>query len=166
MQTMHDETARIRKHRSAQEQLRQITQDVQRLTTCSTTSAPPYADSPSGCRSDQREALRQIQQRLDGLAGQLMSRQIELRQLRALAETTALINSSLDTDSVLNQVMDTVIQLTGAERGYIMLTNKATGSLEFRIARGIDREQLARDEFIVSNTIVNEVFQQRRACPD
>ena len=76
------------------------------------------------------------------LAGQLMSRQIELRQLRALAETTALINSSLDTDSVLNQVMDTVIQLTGAERGYIMLTNKASGALEFRIARGIDREQL------------------------
>ena len=70
----------------------------------------------------------QVQKRLDVLAGQLMSRQIELRQLRALAETTALINSSLDTDSVLNQVMDTVIQLTGAERGYIMLTNKGTGS--------------------------------------
>jgi adenylate cyclase len=77
--------------------------------------------------------------------------------LRALAETTALITSTLDVDEVLNQVMDTVIRLTGAERGYIVLKNKETGEMEFRIARGMAQEQLDNNEFIVSRTIVNQV---------
>ncbi len=159
---MPDETSRISKQQrspqSAQEQLRQIAQDVHILDELLGEQRAALRPLAIGLPTGAVDTVRQTQQHIDRLAGQLMSRQIELRQLRALAETTALINSSLDTDSVLNQVMDTVIQLTGAERGYIMLTNKATGGLEFRIARGIDREQLARDEFIVSNTIVNQVF--------
>ncbi|MDX2162060.1 MAG: adenylate/guanylate cyclase domain-containing protein [bacterium] len=103
------------------------------------------------------ERLKYVVTGLDKLLPMLTNQQIELRQLRALAETTALINSSVSTDEVLNQVMDTVIQLTGAERGYIMLRNPATSAMEFRIARGIDREQLGRDDFMVSNTIVKEV---------
>ncbi len=162
---MHDNTSRINKRtpQSAQEQLRQLTADVNSLDEMLKIQRGLLRQWAVGLPLGSRETLREVQRRLDVLAGQLMSRQIELRQLRALAETTALINSSLDTDSVLNQVMDTVIQLTGAERGYIMLTNKATGSLEFRIARGIDREQLGRDEFIVSNTIVNRVFSTGQA---
>ena len=158
---MPDTTSIIRTHRapqSTQEQLRQLTQDVVKLSEMLKAERAALRPLAVGLPTGSQETIVQVQKRLDVLAGQLMSRQIELRQLRALAETTALINSSLDTDSVLNQVMDTVIQLTGAERGYIMLTNKATGTLEFRIARGIDREQLVRDEFIVSNTIINQVF--------
>ncbi len=158
---MSKSTSRIRKSRtqqSVQEQLRQLTQDVNELNDLLRSQRIVLRQWAMGLPLGSMDDLHQIQDRLSTLAGQIMMRQIELRQLRALAETTALINSSLDTDSVLNQVMDTVIQLTGAERGYIMLTNKGTGSLEFRIARGIDREQLVRDEFIVSNTIVNQVF--------
>ncbi|MBI1257948.1 MAG: GAF domain-containing protein [Chloroflexi bacterium] len=158
---MPDTTSIIRTQRapqSAQEQLRQLTHDITRLSDMLKAQRAALRPLAVGLPTGSQETLVQVQKRLDVLAGQLMSRQIELRQLRALAETTALINSSLDTDSVLNQVMDTVIQLTGAERGYIMLTNKATGHLEFRIARGIDREQLVRDDFIVSNTIINQVF--------
>ena len=138
--------------------MRQLTQDVNELNDLLRSQRIVLRQWAMGLPLGSMDDLQQMQERLSTLAGQIMMRQIELRQLRALAETTALINSSLDTDSVLNQVMDTVIQLTGAERGYIMLTNKATGRLEFRIARGIDREQLVRDEFIVSNTIVNQVF--------
>ncbi len=158
---MPDETSIIRTQRTAQstqEQLRQLTQDVVKLSEMLKAQRAALRPLAVGLPTGSQETLVLVQKRLDVLAGQLMSRQIELRQLRALAETTALINSSLDTDSVLNQVMDTVIQLTGAERGYVMLTNKATGTLEFRIARGIDREQLVRDDFIVSNTIINQVF--------
>src|SRR5690606_3089550 len=104
------------------------------------------------------EILRLAQMRLDGHSNGITSGQIELRQLRALAGTTALINSTLDTDSVLNQVMDTVIQLTGAERGFLLLKNESTGEMEFRIARGLDREQLGREDFTVSRTIINEVI--------
>jgi PAS domain S-box-containing protein len=94
---------------------------------------------------------------LDALGPDLIGLQIELRQLRGLAQTTSVINSTLEPATVLNQVMDTVIQLTGAERGYILLRDPATGELEFQVARGIDREQLNRDEMRVSSTIVQEV---------
>ena len=53
--------------------------------------------------------------------------------------------------------MDTVIQLTGAERGFIMLRNDQSGELESRVARGIDREQLDTNQFTVSQTIINQV---------
>jgi PAS domain S-box-containing protein len=105
------------------------------------------------------ETLRQSHGRLTRMANALTSMQIELRQLRALAGTTAIINSSLEVDTVLNQVMDTVIQLTGAERGFILLKGEETGDVEFRIARGIDREQLSREDFKVSNTIIQQVMR-------
>jgi PAS domain S-box-containing protein len=101
--------------------------------------------------------------RLDALGPDLIGLHIELRQLRGLAQTTAVINSTLELAAVLNQVMDTVIQLTGAERGYILLRDRATGALEFQVARGIDREQLTRDEFKVSRTIVEEVVTSGQA---
>ena len=158
---MAEETSRISKApapQSTQEQLRQLTQEVLTLEDLLRIQRGVLRQHAVGLPLGSIETVEKMRQQLDALAGQLMSRQIELRQLRALAETTALINSSLDTDSVLNQVMDTVIQLTGAERGYIMLTSKVTRRLEFRVARGIDREQLGRNEFIVSDTIVNQVF--------
>lgn len=114
--------------------------------------------------------LQNIQSRTRGLDRQAKETDMELGRLRALADTTALINSTRDTDSVLEQVMDTVIQLTGAERGYIVLKNRETGEFDqFRVARGIDQQALTgkddADEspsdgqraLIVSQTIVNEV---------
>ncbi len=121
------------------------------------------------------DALRSLKARMDNLRKQLSGTQTERRALHALAETAALINSSLEVDEVLNQVMDTVIKLTGAERGYIVLKNRSTGALdEFRVARGMDEDALAqtsaasrsdepvggsskKQDFIVSRSIVNDV---------
>jgi PAS domain-containing protein len=88
--------------------------------------------------------LKETQTELKNLTDQIASDSVELEQLRALAEITALVNSSLDIDQVLNEVMDRVIQITGAERGYIVLRNDSTGDMEFRIARNIDRRTLAK----------------------
>ncbi|GAB5493694.1 MAG: hypothetical protein Phog2KO_39090 [Phototrophicaceae bacterium] len=102
--------------------------------------------------------LRALKKRLDVLQKTISDSQQELRSLRALAETTALINSAQKTDEVLNQVMDTVIALTGAERGYIMLRNADTQELEFRVARGMEQSTLDGSKgMIVSKTIVNTV---------
>ncbi|MAS37693.1 MAG: hypothetical protein CL610_27100 [Anaerolineaceae bacterium] len=81
----------------------------------------------------------------------------ELRHLDALAATTAMINSLLEPEEVLRNVMDKVIELSGAERGFIMLRDRDTGDLTFETARGLDREQLNEDQFTVSKTIINHV---------
>lgn len=104
--------------------------------------------------------FKDVQQSLTGIGERLRTQgTAELTQLRALAETTALINSTLDVDEVLNQVMDTVIALTGAERGYIVLQDEGTGQMEFRIARNLDQQTIEEEGFSGSRTIVEYVAE-------
>jgi hypothetical protein len=62
-------------------------------------------------------ALKSVHAELESITQGVVASECDLEELRALAETTALINSTLELDEVLKAVMDTVIQLTGAERG-------------------------------------------------
>ena len=87
------------------------------------------------------------------------SLRIEQSELAALYYVTQLVNSSLDLDEVLNQVMDQIIRLTKAERAFLMLKNDA-GELEFKIARHIDRETVEGSSFNISRTIVQRVAEQ------
>lgn len=104
------------------------------------------------------DGLRTLRRRVDALSKSMGDTVNELAALRALADTTALINSAQKSEEVLNQVMDTVIALTGAERGYIVLKNNETGELEFRVARGMEQSTLEGGKgMIVSKTIVNNV---------
>ncbi len=77
--------------------------------------------------------------------------------LETLYDITRTLNSTLDLSEVLENVMDRVIQVTGAERGFLMLRDAETGILDFRVARGIDRQDLEKPKFQVSRTIVNQV---------
>ncbi len=105
------------------------------------------------------KTLQRVRADLDTLAERLRAQKIELNQLHALADTSALLNSSLGLDEVLNRVMDTVIRLTGAERGYIVLREPATGDMVFRVARNLDQETIEKGAFIVSRSIVNQVAE-------
>ncbi len=103
------------------------------------------------------ERLYYLRVTLEGVAQRVLDEGAELAQLRALAETVKLINTSLDVDVVLREVMDTAIALTGAERGYIVLRDSKTGELRFRVARDMHREDIEEGNFSVSWTIVTEV---------
>ncbi len=101
--------------------------------------------------------LQKMRTDIEGLGTNIEDAQTELQRLRALGENAELINSTLDLGDVLNAVMDTVIRLTGAERGYLMLRNEVTKEMEFAVARNIEQRSLAEGEFIVSTTVVEEV---------
>ena len=105
------------------------------------------------------DRLWTLRSSIDKLSVGLVDSHMKLQQLRRLADTTALVNSAQETDEVLNQVMETVIQLTQAERGYIVLRNRDTGELEFRVARGLSAEETAIGGRIVSWTIINRVVE-------
>lgn len=98
---------------------------------------------------------------LKQLSAALLGEETEISQLRALAKTSALMNSSLDVNTVLTRAMDEIIDLTRAERGFILLKNEANNQLEFRIARGVDQNTTAISE--VSRTILIDVFQSGQA---
>ncbi len=103
--------------------------------------------------------LEDAQITMQDLINGLKEEEEALRQLRALTQTAALINSTLDLDEVLSQAMDTVLRLTGAERGYLMLRNEQTGEMEYRVARNLDRETIAQDAFTVSRSVIKRVAE-------
>ncbi len=116
------------------------------------TKMPANADVQQAQKAllDIQRILPKFQQAVDTLAR-------EREALRALYEVGQAVNSTLDLSTVLNQVMDHIIGLTGAERGFLMLRDEPTGQLEFKVARNVDRETLDSSAFQVSRTVVDQV---------
>jgi sigma-B regulation protein RsbU (phosphoserine phosphatase) len=82
----------------------------------------------------------------------------DLRQIAVLLEGLRALGSGRVLDDVLSLVLDSAIEVSGAERGFIMLAN-ATGELEFKMARGRGRTTLPGSGFATSRKIPEEVFR-------
>ncbi len=88
---------------------------------------------------------------------QTQQTQLAAFRFKALYNVSRLIGTSLDLQTVLEQVMDAIIQLTGAERGFLMLRDD-DGKLKATVARNLDQRTLTSDEFSYSTTITNHVL--------
>lgn len=82
--------------------------------------------------------------------------------LATLYEITRRLNSSLDLGEVLEYVIDRVIEITRAERGFLMLRDDDAGEMEFKVARGMDHTDLNSPEFQVSTSIIRKVERTRQ----
>ncbi len=78
---------------------------------------------------------------------------IDHAHLMSLYEITLAMNSSLDFDEVLNIVLDSMMQVTQAQRGFLMIADEQ-GRLQIQVARSVDGNPAAE---LYSTTIVNEV---------
>jgi adenylate cyclase len=105
------------------------------------------------------EKLSQLVGNLTRLNHQVVKQAEEHDNLVALADIGQVINSSLDLNEVLRIVMDTIVRLTGAERGFLMLRDE-NGELSINLARNWEQESLAPSEFEISRTIVNRVASE------
>ena len=99
---------------------------------------------------------------LETLLGQLSTKmeafETEHSNLLALAGIGQVVNSTLELDSVLQIVMDTIIRLSRAERGFLMLRDER-GEMTTRIARNWEQEFINPNEFAVSRTIIQKVIE-------
>jgi serine phosphatase RsbU (regulator of sigma subunit) len=86
----------------------------------------------------------------------------DLRQIAALLEGLRALGSGRVLDDVLSLVLDSAIEVSGAERGFIMLAS-GTGELEFKMARGRGRATLSAGTFATSRKIPEEVFRTGEA---
>src|SRR5690242_18851908 len=84
-------------------------------------------------------ALRQIDKTKTILekVKDLQKEQKDVGRFEALYEVSRILGSSLKLQTVLDQVMDAVIQLTKAERGFLMLRDD-DGNLAVQAARNFD----------------------------
>lgn len=85
----------------------------------------------------------------------------EMQKLARFLEVNQAFKSSLTPDDVLRVIVDAAIEMTRAERGFLMLKNE-TGELEFKVARDRSRNSLPGDTFAMSRSVVKKAVRQNR----
>ncbi|HSE40024.1 MAG TPA: GAF domain-containing protein, partial [Acidobacteriota bacterium] len=101
----------------------------------------------------------------------------ELRRLSIILGLSKKLNSALDLQSLLIDIVDSAIEITGAERGFLMLLENPvrldhrlfdpiitppphqTPKMEFRVARNASKKDLTQESFKISMTIANQVAE-------
>lgn len=109
------------------------------------------------------ELLASVSRALEQLRTRVQAHEQEREQLRALQTIGAVINSSLELSEVLEQVMDAIIELTGAERGFLMLIEEENDQMEVHVGRNLDRETIGRSSFEISRSIAGRVAKTGEA---
>ena len=82
----------------------------------------------------------------------------ELAKLRTLGSVAETVNSSLDLDVVLRQVLDTAVEVMQADRGFLMIADER-GDLALAKTYGIDRATVEGDAMRPSLSTVQRVFK-------
>jgi signal transduction histidine kinase len=108
---------------------------------------------PRGAQKYMEKALKS----LDGVIQEVTSGEEQTR-LAALYRVSQVLGTSLDLDEVLNQVIDAVIGLTEAERGFLMLVEGDTKELNVRAGRNMEQETLEGKAMEVSRTVIRTVL--------
>jgi transcriptional regulator with GAF, ATPase, and Fis domain len=81
--------------------------------------------------------------------------------MERLQQVARALNSELQIEALLSLVIDSAIELTGAERGFLILVGKK--EMEFRVARNFERQSVAAPEFAVSWSVATQVSTSGQA---
>ncbi len=84
------------------------------------------------------------------------------RNLRTLNKMGKAISSTLELEPLLELIVGKMIEVSGANRTYLMLVNKDSDKLEFRLGRNQDNEPLTARDFEVSTSLVRKAVRRRR----
>ncbi len=106
--------------------------------------------------------LRNLETTLGQIGEKIQAFQKEHSNMLALADVGQVINSSLELDEVLRIVMDNIVRLTKAERGFLMLRDE-TGEMVIRMGRNWEMESINSSEKNVSTTVVQRVIETGEA---
>ncbi len=101
--------------------------------------------------------LRNLESTLGVMGEKIKAFQHEHNNMLALANVGQAINSSLELDEVLRIVMDNIVSITKAERGFLMLRDEK-GEMVTRVARNWEKESINSSELTVSRSIVAKVI--------
>ena len=101
-----------------------------------------------------RDGKKYLDKALSSLTGVIK----EVASGEEQSRLAALYRVSLNLDEVLNQVMDAVIGLTEAERGFLMLVEEDSKELTVRVGRNMEQETLDGKGMEVSRTVTRTVL--------
>lgn len=84
-----------------------------------------------------------------------------LQRLLKLLQTTERLHNTLELEKALLIVLDTSLELTGMQRGFIMLLNQDR-KLEFRAGRDSSGKNIRFERFKVSQTMIRKVLDEQK----
>ncbi|MBU0573665.1 MAG: AAA family ATPase, partial [Candidatus Margulisbacteria bacterium] len=121
--------------------------------------------------------LRKAESRFEGLNARLMVEKVrmllgrygdreysaqemlkERLELSSFFNVSQIISSELDLDKVLEKIMDSIIEVLGAQRGYLFLNNEK-GEPEVKVARNLEKATLNSGDFEFSRNIIDHVVK-------
>ena len=77
----------------------------------------------------------------------------------ALAYTADALSSSLDPTEVLYQALEMLMQITGAERAFLLTADPNCGEMKFTLSRNFEEQTMHGTSFAVSRTVVDQVVR-------
>ncbi len=89
---------------------------------------------------------------------QYLEQQEELLRLRKLFEINKQIATEHNLRKLLDLIMDTAIEITRAERGFLILSSTFKDK-NFEVARNFEKEDIENPEFEISHSITEEVIR-------
>ncbi len=101
--------------------------------------------------------LRNLEVTLAQIGEKIEAFQREHNNMLAIANVGQVINSSLELDEVLRIVMDNIVRLSKAERGFLMLRDEK-GEMVIRMGRNWEQESINSSELTVSKSVVGRVI--------
>ncbi len=119
--------------------------------------------SREGVRAAVKSALKRSKQwenwvktETKAITGPLLQRVDELEEIFNVGRS---LTSKLDLDSVLTEVVDAAVRITGAEEGHILLLDEKSGELYMRAARNFQEEFVRTFRLPVDDTYAGQVVQ-------
>lgn len=82
-----------------------------------------------------------------------------LQELQALFEISKSVTSLLDLEAVLRRVVQSAIDLSGAEEGYLLLVDEGTGDLYLRAQSNLDEAEIKDFRIKVDDSIAGQVVK-------
>lgn len=104
------------------------------------------------------QALVQARQAVGKL--EVLLQESQPARLETLYHVSQSLGASLELDEVLSRVIDAVIELTGAERGFLLLLDTDTQQLVVQAARGSEGGTLEEDDQGFSRSVVQAVVER------
>lgn len=88
-----------------------------------------------------------------------MPQNLSPEHLLTLYQVSMFINSTLEFHQALDNAMDAIMEVTKAQRGFLMIHDEQTNTLKVLVARGINGEDIETEGY--STTIVSRVVESR-----
>lgn len=85
--------------------------------------------------------------------------QARVNDLETLTDLARMVTSSLDVDVVLRMIVESAVELTGAEEGSLMLIDEKTGELYMRASRNFNEDFVSTFRLPVNDSLIGSVVQ-------